>query len=421
MSHVLLTSIGSFGDVFPYVGVGRALADRGHRVTLVVPPFYRKTVEDAGLECRPFGGDDGPPPQELVARIMNPVTGARFLVRDFLMPFVEPMYDQLLAAAQDADVIVSHPLTFAAPLVAERLRRPWVGSALAPLSVFSRKDPPLIAYGPRFAAIHRRVPALSTLVIPIGKRVTRSWVAPIAALRQRIGLPPGGHPLYEGQFSPFLNLAMFSRVLAEPQSDWPPKTVITGAVSYPSDERMPDALAAFLDRGEPPIVFTLGSSAVSAGGAPAFFDASASAAQALRRRAVLLVGAASKHQPVVDADRIFVADWAAHAPLFRRAAVVVHQGGSGTMHTAFAAARPMVIVPFAHDQPDNAARAERLGTARVIYPRQYTASRVAAVLTGLLDRPDIARRAAEIAATVNNERGAQTSAAAIERLAATRH
>jgi UDP:flavonoid glycosyltransferase YjiC (YdhE family) len=276
------------------------------------------------------------------------------------MPRLDEAYEDLLDAAADADAIVSHPLTFTAPLVGEVLKRPWAGAVLAPLSFFSRMDPPQVVAHPAVAALHRVWPNESRWTIPLGKLITRSWGNPLQDLRRRLGLPRGGHPLYEGQFSPFLNLAMFSKVLAAPQPDWPPKTVVTGAVSYDAVHGgMPADLDRFLDSGPPPVVFTLGSSAVSVANAPAFYETSAAAARSLGVRAVLLVGKSGNNAPRVTSEGTFVAEWAPHSELFRRAAAVVHQGGAGTLHSGLAAGHPTIIVPFAHDQPDYASRLER--------------------------------------------------------------
>ena len=101
---------------------------------------------------------------------------------------------------------------------------------------------------------------------------TARWAAPLAALRARHGLPPAGNPLIEGQFSPHLNLALFSRVMAEPQADWPARTHVTGFVFYNGAASLyrtahssrgggaglSAELESFLAAGAPPVVFTLG-------------------------------------------------------------------------------------------------------------------------------------------------------------------
>jgi UDP:flavonoid glycosyltransferase YjiC (YdhE family) len=165
------------------------------------------------------------------------------------------------------------------------------------------------------------------------------------------------------------------------------------------------------------VVFTLGSAAVSVRRAPHFFDVSAAAATGMGLRAVLLVGKSAENRPAIESDQVFVAEWAPHSELFHRAAAVVHQGGAGTLHTALAAGRPMIVVPFAHDQPDNAARVERLGVARTIYPQQYTASRVRETLASLLADGNAKAAATAIGQKVSAERGGDNAVDALQGLA----
>lgn len=163
--RVLLTSIGSYGDLNPYIGLGLALKARGHQPILAVTRGYCRAVEAAGLECRPVRPDGDPHDPAILARIMHPVFGAEYLVRRLLMPRVRETYDDLFVAARDAEAIVSHPLTFAAPLVAEKRGLPWAGAVLAPLSFFSNADPPLVVPSALLAACttagHARDPRLS--------------------------------------------------------------------------------------------------------------------------------------------------------------------------------------------------------------------------------------------------------------------
>jgi UDP:flavonoid glycosyltransferase YjiC (YdhE family) len=196
--------------------------------------------------------------------------------------------------------------------------------------------------------------------------------------------------------------------------------VQTGFAFYDEDERAaglaPD-LARFLDAGEPPIVFTLGSAAVM--DPRGFFLESARSALALRRRAVLLVGSEPGAREGLPVDaRIHIAEYAPFSQLFPRAAVNVHQGGIGTTGQALASGRPMLVMPCAHDQPDNGFRCERLGVALVIGRDQYEAARVAPLLERLVREPSFASRAAEVAREVRAEPGAEGAANLLAAVAA---
>ena len=415
----VINSFGSFGDLNPYVGLGRCLQSRGHEVVLALPKYYVPYAEAAGLRGHAVRPDIDPEQRDVVRRIMRPFRGAEFLIRDALMPHLEDAYADLDNLVDDDDVVVSHPLTYAAPVLAEQRGLRWASSVLAPLGFFSRTDPPLMAVHPAFAALQTRLPWLYNQMIPLARVATRNWTPQVKALRRRLGLPKGKDPVHAGQFSPYLNLAMFSRVLADVQSDWPPHTVVTGAVSYDAVHGgMSESLSSFLDAGPPPIVFTLGSAAVAAASAPRFYQASLEAAADIGARSVLLVGQHDQHLADTQSrSDAFVADWAPHSELFNRAAVIVHQGGAGTMHTALAAGRPMLVVPHSHDQGDNAVRAARLGCARVLFPAQYRRAAVRNELRVLLSEPAWSEHAKRIGALVRGEAGAGTAAQALEALA----
>ncbi len=174
-------------------------------------------------------------------------------------------------------------------------------------------------------------------------------------------------------------LALFSRVLGEPQPDWPANTLITGFAFYDGDAGKTDLspeLEQFLAAGPPPLVFTLGSAAVMDAGD--FYEQSAAGRELLAERAILLVGNEPHNLPTPCSFRnICVAPYAPFSKIFPRASVIVHQGGVGTTAQALRAGRPMLVMPYSHDQPDNARRVRHLGVAKVIQRKNYIAETAA--------------------------------------------
>jgi len=237
---------------------------------------------------------------------------------------------------------------------------------------------------------------------------TNRWAKPVARLREKLGLPRGANPVIEGQFSPHGTLALFSSQFAKPQPDWPRNTRTTGFVSYDKrgegfgPEADSRALNDFLNAGPAPVVFTLGSSAVMAAGA--FYEESIKAVTHLGIRAVLLVGKTEK-PPRVESESIYVTDYAPYSQLLPRAAATVHQGGIGTTAQALRAGKPMILVPWAHDQPDNAARCARLGVSRTVRRDKYKWQFVATELERLLGEAAYARQARELAEQLSGEDG----------------
>jgi UDP:flavonoid glycosyltransferase YjiC (YdhE family) len=205
---------------------------------------------------------------------------------------------------------------------------------------------------------------------------------------------------------------MFSSVLANPQPDWPVNVCITGAMMYNGEREavLDPELSAFLE-GPPPVVFTLGTSAVAAAGR--FYEVSAAAISRLGLRAVMLVGPYAENRPARLSDRIHLAEFAPHSMLFARAAAIVHQGGAGTLQQALASGKPMLVVPHAHDQPDNARRAAALGVARTLSPNRYTVTAVERAIRTLIE-PGYAERAKVVASRMRMEDGPRAAADAIE-------
>src|SRR5215212_9714769 len=419
--RVVITTFGSFGDLNPYLGVALGLKARGHDPVIATAEFYRRFVEAEGVGFKAVRPDLDSHETGAVRRIRNVRRTPKYLMKELLFPRLQESYEDLSEAMRGADVLLTHPLTFAGPLVAEKLSIPWVSTVLAPISFFSAHDFPALPLLPRLAVVLRRLgPGAGRALGGLAKRATRHWPEPVRRLRTEIGLSAGKHPIHEGQFSPELVLAMFSRVLAEPRPDWPPNTRITGHVFYDGSGRdglSPD-LERFLASGPAPVVFTLGTSVVGKGpAADSFYHESLKAARILKLRSLFLVGKDPKCRlPVPLPEGVAAGDHAPFSKLFPRAAAVVHQGGIGAIGHALRAGRPQLVVPFAVDQPDNAQRLQRLGSAEVLYPWRYAAPRAARRLDDLIRKPGYARRAGEIAGRVRSEDGVGDACDAIEEL-----
>ncbi len=412
--RIVITCWGSHGDLNPYIGLALALKKRGHRPVIATMPLYQSNVEQEGLEFAGVGPTVDVTDLSLFERIMDPDRGSEVIIRELLLPKLRETYEQLQRTATGADFIVSHPICYATPVFAERERLPWVSTTLAPMLFFSRFDPAVVPMMPRLNSIPLVGTWLAGKAPALIRGVTRKWMEPVAALRAALGMPPGAHPLFEGQFSPLGTLALYSRVLAEPQRDWPPNVISTGCVFYNGPGGLDATLEAFLDAGPPPVVFTLGTSAVGAAGR--FYHESAAAVQRIGMRAVLLTGGIEQNKPDDPLpDSVLLVDRAPHQLLFPRAAAVVHQVGAGTLGQALRSGKPMLTVPHGHDQFDNAFRVTKLGVARTVFPKKYTAARVARELALLLDAR-YRRRAEEVAAIVRQEGGADAAAAAVEKL-----
>jgi UDP:flavonoid glycosyltransferase YjiC (YdhE family) len=321
-----------------------------------------------------------------------------------------------VAAGGGADLLVAGELAYTAPMVAEKTGIPWASYVLAPFSFFSAYDPPVLPPYPTLAKLQTAFPPLGHVVTRFARLVTRQWPEPVYALRQELGLARGKEPIFDAKHSERLALALFSRVMGAPQPDWPRSVRITGFPFYDgtgSEGVLPPELAAFLDAGPPPLVFTLGSAAVMNAGD--FYEQSAEAAEMLGQRAVLLIGADDRNLPRRKLpDTICVARYAPYSQIFPRASVIIHQGGIGTTAQALRAGRPMLIMPYSHDQPDNAQRLRKLGVAEVLGRKRYHAKAAARLIWQLLSDGAYQSRATDVAATVAAEDGAVNACDALE-------
>jgi UDP:flavonoid glycosyltransferase YjiC (YdhE family) len=408
--RVVMATMGSHGDLHPYIALALEMRKRYVDPVIATGNVYRERIESLNIEfreIRPEMLEPGTPEYlKMVEDVVDPKRGAEFLFKQLLVPAVRDMYADLREAVEDADLLVTHPLILAGPLVAQKTGIPWVSTELAPASLWSAFDP---FVPPNMPWIHRVLkaggPVAARLFMKLVKALSSPWLTELYEFRDELGLPPGEHPLFEGQYAPNLNLALFSNVLCEPQSDWPANTVITGFPFFDrKDNAPPDVdLLRFLGKGPAPIVFTLGTAAVHIAGD--FYRESIKAAKLLKRRAVLLVGSERNMPTEPLPEGIIAVNYAPFGELLPRAAAMVHQGGVGTTGQGLRAGIPMIVVPFAHDQFDNGSRVERAGVARTVSRNNYKAERVASELKELLGNPSYARCAREIGNRVRSENG----------------
>ena len=419
--RIILSNIGTFGDINPLVAIALELKRRGHQPVMAVPAVYGPKIVPLGIEFHPVRPDLDPKNTLMAEMVYDVRKGTERGLREFLFPALRETYDDLTAAATvpvRADLLLMGELNYAGPIVAEVTGIPWASYLLAPLSFFSAYDPPVLPMYPRLARADKTIPGMGHAIRRLARLVSRKWPQPIYDLRRELGLERGPNPLFDAKHSPDLVLALFSRVLGQEQPDWPANTKITGFCFYDSDAgnaTLPPHLEKFLASGPAPLVFTLGSAAVLAAGK--FYEFGARAAERLGMRAVLLIGSDERNRPRYPLpDSICVAEYAPYSALFARAAAVIHQGGVGTTAQCLRAGKPMLIMPYSHDQPDNARRMRRLKVARIIQKGNFTPRRVAAKLQMLLENPIYAHRAQQVAMRLRGEDGVNDACDALERL-----
>jgi rhamnosyltransferase subunit B len=420
--RILFTTWGSFGDIHPHMALAIALKERGHNTVVATSEIYREKIEAERLEFAPLRPDlpapDSERAAEMIRKLSDTFGGPEYLFREILMPHLRDTYADMLEAATangGADLIVSHQVPLTARIVAEVTGIKWLSSVLFPIAFASIYDPPTPPQFPAIRSLAALNPEIARLLMGVGKWWMSSWVEPIHALRRELGLAPIENPIFEGQHSSQLVLALFSRVLSDMQPDFPPNTVITGFPFYDRDDALgavSPELDRFLDDGDPPIMFTLGSSLVWLPGD--FYKFAVDAAEKLGRRALLLTGDKRNLPSEKLPTTVGAFDYAPHHYVMPRSLCTVHQGGIGTTGQALRSGRPMLVVPHGQDQPDNARRCVALGVGRSLPVSGLTSDTLLRELSQLLTNPSYAEKAADIAAKVRSENGTTIACDLIE-------
>jgi rhamnosyltransferase subunit B len=424
---VVLATVGSLGDLHPFMALGVALRERGLNVVLACATDYQSKVVAAGIAFQPLRpafdeiqrdlGMDRP-------RLTRKVIGSSiFLFRKAVLPYVRMAYEDMMDATVDADLVLTSSLAFGARLAAEKRAIPWIAVVLQPMMFLSSYDPPVIAKAEWVSALLRWLgPGATRFAMHAIKRTANLVFSPLRAVRAEIGLKPATvDPLFDGQFGAAGAIGLYSSLLGGVQADYPPATAIVGFASFDSEDGfsalLDPGLRRFLEAGPAPLVFTLGSLVINSPGK--FFRKSLEVSRNVKRRAILLVGENNVAQyENLRSEDVFICAYAPHSLLFPRAAAIVHQGGIGTLAQALRSGRPQLIVPFYADQVDNAARAARLGVARVSSPRRYARGSGSRDLERLLGaapggRLGVSRhvtRAAQVGRLVSEEDGAVQAA-----------
>lgn len=414
MAKIVLSTFGSLGDLHPMIALALALRGRGHDVTFATTEAYREKLAALNFKLSPMRPDLNPEDRELARRVMDAGSGTEILIKEVLMPSLPAMFEDLMKAVEGADLLITGEVVYAAKSVVEKTGIKWISTSLAPISFFSSYDPNVYPTAQWYENLRFMPTGFHKSLFGFMRWTIRDWFAPYREFRRSIDLDENHDPIFQGKNSKLLHLAMFSKVLAKPQPDWHAPSLQTGFCFYDGHYDlgvMPESLNKFLAEGDAPIVFTLGSAAVMDAGS--FFEESIKAAKILGKRAVLLYGIFN--QPPDELDENIVAyDYAPYSFVFPEAACVVHQGGIGTTSQVLRAGVPMLVMPYSHDQPDNAARCVRLGVARTIERDEYTGKKTAREIGKLLEDSTYRANADEAKNIVNGEHGTKIACDAIE-------
>jgi vancomycin aglycone glucosyltransferase len=394
--RILLSTIGSRGDVQPLVALASELKALGQDVRLCVPPDFREWIEGLGIPVTLIG------PELRSTGKAKPSAALPTLEqrRQMMEGTVATQFKTIAAAAEGCDIIVgATALQIAAPSIAEKMGIPYVFAAYCPAVLPSpRHAPPILAMlGDKPVT----APDYSELWVEDARRWNDSWSQLLNLHRASLGLPPVSdvrrHILTD---RPWL--------AADPTlAPWPDPddqaVFQTGAWTLPDTRPLSPELEAFLDAGGPPVYFGFGSISAPEDLSRVMIQTG----RALGQRVILLRGWADL-SPIDEAPDCLSIGEVNQQTLFKRVAAVVHHGGAGTTTAAARASAPQVVIPQHYDQHYWAQRVHQLGIGTAHGPGTPSVDSLRSALARTL-QPGVAARAQSIATKMSSD-GAQIAA-----------
>lgn len=417
--HAILASLGTDGDVLPFIGLGVALRARGHRVTIVAAENYADTVPAHWLEFRELVS--AAKMRDLLANpyFWHPIKTARFTAA-WGASLIEPQYKLLSSLAGDPNaVFITNPSILGAQMAHEITGRPFATVILQPWMIPSASAPPIMPlvgvpfWAPRFMhALFFRVVNLAADLL-FGPALNRH--------RRKLGLQPMRNLLHNW-FARDLVVGMFPDWFGQPQRDWPAQVRLAGFPLFDAtvNRALPPGLHEFLGNSKPTVVFTFGSGMMHGS---QLFEAATRVCARLNAQGLFI----NRFQSVAPAPHMSHAAFIPFREIFPRCAAIVHHGGIGTTAEAFAAGKPQLILPLGFDQLDNGVRVQKLGAglhtpskhnfvARTQPLRERHIKEIADKLARLL-QPSFQSSASKFAERVRDGNRLEKAADAIENLA----
>jgi rhamnosyltransferase subunit B len=401
MAKIFLLPHGTAGDVLPYIWMGRQLRERGHHVTMIWVESFQAAAEAAGLDYQPMMEAGF---EELLRNpaLWQPHKGLQvgFAYAGDCMGKYLDAFATRVAREGTPDMLVAPHINFAARLLREKHRVPLISVVLYPMAFISAYE---IAGGMLAARWLRLLPVVI-------RRIILSTVMPydrfaMPQVRRQClehGVRPPRNLQRDWWLSPDGVLALFPSWYGKRQPDWPANCL---QWDFPLEDLsvekpLPSALAEFLDAGDRPVVFTLGTGNLHS---RAFFETAVELCSLLGCRGVFVTRDRSQ-APASLPPSICVATYAPFGALLPRVRVFVHHGGIGTLAQCFKAGVPQFIVSMNFDQPDNAERLERFNAGVGLDIRKFTVKRALPLLRRCLEDEGIRRGAAACAERVIQDR-----------------
>jgi rhamnosyltransferase subunit B len=398
--RVVLTALGTLGDVDPMLRLACALEAQGDSAVVLVNPYFENYARGLGLKARTVGSRWDPEVIASEPRYRDP----SHVWRELFAPRMKADFAATLAVIDEAPTagVVNHFWCHGGAMAAEARGLPWATVCLAPMAWLSVSDPS------QLAAL--RIPrSLLPLVVRsfIRPRMRPVYESTVQEAARSVGLPSLPDRFWGMQKRAALNLGLWSPHWRKSADDDPPGARIVGFPGGSTTGVVEPQVEAFLASGEPPVVVGLGSVLPAVSGA--LYREVADACRGLGRRA-LLIGAPG---PAVAGlgPTVCTTGSAPYASVFPRAGLVVHHGGIGSTAHGLRAGKPVLVLPFGNDQHDNGWRVERLGVGIALAKERATGRRLRTALLRCLTSEAVAREALAVAERIRIEEDGEVAGA----------
>ncbi|WP_418318636.1 glycosyltransferase [Piscinibacter sakaiensis] len=390
--RVVITTVGSHGDIHPFLAIGRALHQRGHLVTMICNNEFAALAERSGLAFASAGAGVSLDAAMANPMLWHPIKGLGVFWRSMLAPAIAPTFRHIeRIAAAGPCIVIAPPQMFGARLARDLPGVRLISAITAPAVLRSDGAPLTMA--------HWRLPPGTPrwLVRGAWRALDKHKLHPMAGRTlqreaQALGaaVPPVDVSLFgEWMFSPDAIVTLFPEWFAPRRPGWPAALtfgdfpLFDDGTADAGAARLPDAVSHFLQRGEAPLVFMPGSAMRHA---RPFFDVAVKACAASGQRAILLTPDRTQ-LPAELPEHVLHHDYLPFAELLPKTRALVHHGGIGSCAQAMRAGIAQLVMPMAYDQFDNAENLRRLGVGHVLRPRKFDVRRLSAALSALRQTP----------------------------------
>lgn len=351
MVKIMLLTIGSRGDIQPFVALGKALESAGYDVALQTAEAYKSFVQGHGLTYLYMNNEFMQFIESKAGQAATESGGNKLSMMKMVMPMLRRMLEDEWQAAMEfqPDVLIYHPKSLGGYHLAEKLNIPFFQALALPLYTPTKDYPIPVISGVRLGNVFNRFSykLMSLTTLPYMNIINDFRI-------KTLKLGKRGHfasELLNPNGEPVPILYSYSPHVLPVPADYPAHVYVTGYwfLDQTPQWQPPDNLIDFLSSGTPPVYVGFGS--MSGTKVEERMNIVLEALQRSGQRGLLASGwGGLKANDPLPAN-VFMLEQAPHDWLFPRVSAVIHHGGAGTTAAGLRAGKPTIIVPFLADQP----------------------------------------------------------------------